>query len=70
MKNYGEYNYTDYKLGVTKDVGSGVTLAAAIIGNSAKTAFYTGVDGGGLSTPTNTKNLRTETLVLTVTKAF
>ena len=70
VKNYSEYNYTDYKLGITKDVGSGFTVAAALIGNNAKTPFYTGADSGGLAAPTNTKNLRNETLVVTLTKAF
>ena len=70
VKNFSEYNYTDYKLGVTKDVGSGFTLEAALVGNNAKTAFYTGSEGGRLATPTNTKNLRNDTLVLTLTKTF
>ena len=70
VKNYSEYNYVDYKLGVTKDVGNGFTVAASYIGNNAKTAFYTGADSGGLVAPTGTKNLRNDTLVLSVAKTF
>ena len=70
VKNYGEYNYTDYKIGVTKDVGNGFTVAASYIGNNAKTPFYTGANSGGLVAPTGTKNLRNDTLVLSVAKSF
>ncbi len=70
VKNYGEFNYTDYKLGVTKDLGNGFTVAASWIGNNAKTPYYLGIDGGGISTPTNTKNLRNDTLVIGLSKTF
>jgi hypothetical protein len=70
VKNYAEYNYTDYKLGLTKDIGSGFTVSASLIGNNAKTVFYTGADSGGLVAPTNTKNLRKETLVIGIAKTF
>jgi uncharacterized protein (TIGR02001 family) len=70
VKNYSEFNYTDYRLGVTKDVGNGFTVSLTGIANSAKTQFYRAADSGGLVSPTNTKNLRNGTVVFAISKTF
>lgn len=70
VKNYSEYNYTDYKLGVTKDIGNGFTIGASAYGNNAKSAFYTAAQSGGVSAPTGTKNVQSSTLVLSIAKTF
>lgn len=64
--NSSLYSYTDWKLGVTKDFGGGLSLAAAYIGtnagkNSSGTYNYVSPTG---------KNLAGSTGVLTLTKTF
>ncbi len=45
VKNNKDYNYTDYSLTVSKDMGNGFSLSAAAIGTNAKKAFYTDSKG-------------------------
>jgi uncharacterized protein (TIGR02001 family) len=61
-------NYTDFKLGLTKDFGGGLSLAAAYIGTTAAknggTYAYAGPASQG------SKNLAGSTGVVTLTKTF
>ncbi|HXC38903.1 MAG TPA: TorF family putative porin [Burkholderiales bacterium] len=68
VANYGKFNYSDYKLGITKD-WAGVTWGAAVIGTDGKKPFYRLVttDGSGTLHETNTGDT---TVVLSVTKTF
>ena len=64
--NSSLYSYTDWKLGVTKDFGGGLSLAAAYIGTNAgknSSGAYNYVSPAG-------KNLAGSTGVLTLTKTF
>ena len=63
--NSSLYSYTDWKLGVTKDFGGGLSLAAAYIGTDAKKngSTYAYVSPTG-------KNLGGSTGVVTLTKTF
>jgi uncharacterized protein (TIGR02001 family) len=64
--NSSLYSYTDWKLGVTKDFGGGLSLAAAYIGTNAgknSSGVYNYVSPAG-------KNLAGSTGVLTLTKTF
>jgi uncharacterized protein (TIGR02001 family) len=63
--NSSLYSYTDWKLGVTKDFGGGLSLAAAYIGTNAKKvgSSYAYVSPSG-------KNLGGSTGVVTLTKTF
>jgi uncharacterized protein (TIGR02001 family) len=65
VSNSSLYSYTDYKLGVTKDLGGGLSLAAAYIttnaGKTGSTYNYT--------SPTN-KNLGGSTGIVSLTKTF
>ena len=63
--NSSLYSYTDWKFGVTKDFGGGLSLAAAYIGTDAKKvgSSYAYVSPSG-------KNLGGSTGVLTLTKTF
>jgi len=64
--NSSVYSYTDWKFGVTKDFGGGLSLAAAYIGTNAKK-----IDGlYAYSNPTTNKNNGGNTGVLTLTKTF
>lgn len=67
VKNYGELNYTDYKLGVTYDL-QGWVLGAAAVGTNANKQWYAGQRT--VAGVNNTKDLGTTTLVLTVAKTF
>ncbi len=58
VKNSGAFSYTDYKLGVTKDV-SGFVLGAALVGT----------DSDAYLSP-KAKNLGKNTVVLSVSKTF
>ena len=64
VKNFGNLDYTDYKLGVTKDIG-GWVFGAAYIDTDADEAFYTFTNAGGA-----TKNIGDGTVVLSVSKTF
>jgi uncharacterized protein (TIGR02001 family) len=61
-------NYTDFKLGLTKDFGGGLSLAAAYIGTTAAKNGST----YAYQSPTNqgSKNLAGSTGVVTLTKTF
>jgi len=65
VSNSSLYTYTDWKLGVTKDFGGGLSLAVAYIGTNAAT--YLG--GYSYSSPTG-KNLGKSTGLVSLTKTF
>lgn len=48
VRHYEDYSFTDYRLGVAKDLGSGWRAALALVGSNADSALYTidGVDTG------------------------
>jgi len=63
--NSSLYSYTDYKLGVTKDFGGGLSLAAAYVTtNAGKTG-----SAYNYTSPTN-KNLGGSTGIVSLTKTF
>jgi uncharacterized protein (TIGR02001 family) len=64
--NSSVYSYTDWKLGLTKDFGGGLSLSAAYIGTDAKkiNGLYS------YSNPATNKNNGGQTGVLTLTKTF
>jgi len=65
VTNSSLYSYTDYKLGVTKDFGGGLSLAAAYVAtNAGKTG-----SAYNYSSPTN-KNLGGSTGIVSLTKTF
>jgi len=65
VTNSSLYSYTDYKLGVTKDLGGGLSLAAAYVTtNAGKTG-----SAYNYSSPTN-KNLGGSTGIVSLTKTF
>lgn len=63
VKHYGEFDYTDYKIGVARDFGF-ATLGLAVIGTNADAAFYTATNG------TKSKDLSKTTGVLSLSKTF
>jgi uncharacterized protein (TIGR02001 family) len=67
VRHYGPMDYTDYKIGVTKD-WLGLTWGAAYIDTNAKADVYrtAKIEAGGL----NVKDTSNGTLVLTMTKTF
>ena len=64
VKNYGELNYTDYKLGLTYDL-NGWLLGAAAIGTNANKDWYYATDGGSKSKKTGELGL-----VVSIGKTF
>lgn len=62
VKNNGFYSYTDYKAGLTKDFGGGLSVTGAYMDTNAKEGAY-------VYAPSNTK-LSDGRFVLSVTKAF
>lgn len=48
VSNNSLYSYTDWKLGVTKDFGSGLTLGVAYLGTNAKKGAYVNPQGKAL----------------------
>ena len=70
-------SYTDWKVGVTKDVGAGWIVGASYVGTDAKGScnkgefycFYTSMGSDG-SHSTKTKDAGRDTLVLSVSKTF
>jgi hypothetical protein len=66
VRNYGKLDYTDYKIGITRDV-DGWLLGAALIGTDAKKGWYTSSEAGS---PTDYKVLTKPTLVLSLGKTF
>jgi uncharacterized protein (TIGR02001 family) len=67
IKNYKDFSYTDYKLGLSYDL-NGYVLGAAYVGNDvkarAKGPFFTS------ATATGPKELYTDTIVLSIGKTF
>jgi uncharacterized protein (TIGR02001 family) len=61
VSNNSLYSYTDWKLGVTKDFGSGLTLGVAYLGTNAKKGSYVNPQG---------KALGGDTVLATLTKTF
>ena len=66
VKNYRKLAYTDWKLGVTKDV-SGWALGAAVIGTNAKKGFWYVCE---VSDANSCKKIGANTLVLSGSKTF
>lgn len=64
VRHYGEFNYTDYKIGIARDFGF-ATIGLAVIGTDADKGLYTAVDGAGRS-----KKLGETTAVLSISKTF
>jgi uncharacterized protein (TIGR02001 family) len=62
VKNNSFYSYTDYKIGLTKDFGGGLSVTGAYMDTNAN-------DGAYVYAPNNI-NLADGRLVLSVTKAF
>jgi uncharacterized protein (TIGR02001 family) len=64
VKNFGDLDYTDYKLGVTKDIG-GWVFGLAYIDTDAEEALYTFTNAIGKAV-----NIGDATVVLSVSKTF
>lgn len=64
VKNADALDYTDYKLGVTKDL-SGWVLGAAFVDTDADAGVYTFTSGGGKSI-----NVGDSTVVFSISKTF
>lgn len=60
IKNHSDLSYTDYKIGVTKDFGGGLSVTGAYIDTNANDSLYTVKD----------TKLADSRFVLSVTKAF
>ena len=60
-----DYSYTDWKIGLTKDLGNGLNVAVAYLGTNAKQAAYYVSSGG-----TSTKNTGQGTGFISLTKTF
>lgn len=60
IKNNANYDYTDYKIGLTKDFGGGLSVTGAYIDTNADDALYTVKD----------TKIADSRFVLSVTKAF
>ncbi|RJF97488.1 TorF family putative porin [Noviherbaspirillum saxi] len=65
FKNSGAFNYTDYKLGVARDVGF-ATVGLALVGSNADSAVYTVSNTSG----TKRKDVSKNTVVLSLSKTF
>jgi uncharacterized protein (TIGR02001 family) len=65
MTNNSLYTYTDWKLGVTKDFGGGLSAALAYVGTNAKTAY-----GSYSYASPQGKNLGKSTGLISLTKTF
>ncbi len=63
VSNGSLYTYTDWKLGLTKDFGGGLSLSAAYVDTNAKSANYTYLN-------TSSKNLGGAGAVVSLTKTF
>lgn len=63
VKHYGDFNYTDWKIGATYDL-FGYVLGAAYVDTNAKKNFYT------LATNRGDKYIGSSTIVLSVSKTF
>lgn len=67
VKNWGGFNYTDWKLGVTYDAGW-ATIGAAYVASNARAEFYNLAPAGGPAG--TTKDTQKDTLVLSISKTF
>ncbi|GIZ52182.1 TorF family putative porin [Noviherbaspirillum aridicola] len=65
FKNSGDFNYTDYKVGVTRDFGF-ATLGLAYVTTNADSDFYSPSNSSG----TKTKDVSNGTVVLSLSKTF
>lgn len=65
VKNASASDYTDYKLGVTKDIG-GWAFGAALVDTDADAAIYTSTNPAS----GKTKDLGSSTVVLSISKTF
>lgn len=68
VKNYGNFSYSDYKIGVTKEIG-GYNLAAAVYGTNAKSEWWYAQTPDQVGTTTRTR-IGEPGLVLSVSKTF
>ncbi|HEY8605702.1 MAG TPA: TorF family putative porin [Noviherbaspirillum sp.] len=64
FKRSGDFNYTDYKVGVTHDLGF-ASVGLAYVTTNADSASYTYTNGGGKS-----KDVSNGTVVLSLSKTF
>jgi uncharacterized protein (TIGR02001 family) len=64
VPNYDDFDYWDYKIGLTYD-WTGWLLSAAIVGTTAEKSIYFATDGSG-----KIKNIGETGLVLSITKTF
>jgi uncharacterized protein (TIGR02001 family) len=70
LSNSTLYSYTDWKLGVTKDFGGGLSLAVAYVGTNAnKNVTFRGTPYNAYMSPQN-KNLGQDTAIVSLTKTF
>lgn len=70
VSNSTLYSYTDWKLGITKDFGGGLSLAVAYVGtNAAKTVRVGGTTYNAYVSPQN-KNLGQGGGLISLTKTF
>ena len=65
ISNSSLYTYTDWKLGVTKDFGGGLSAAIAYVGTNAQTAY-----GSYAYASPSGKNLGKSTGLISLTKTF
>lgn len=65
FKNFGAFDYTDYKIGVSRDFGF-ATLGLALVGSNADAASYTYANASG----TKSKDVSKNTAVLSLSKTF
>jgi uncharacterized protein (TIGR02001 family) len=63
VSNDSLYSYTDWKIGLTKDLGAGLSISAAYIDTNAKKAGYT-------NPKNSSKNNGGATGIVSLTKAF
>ena len=63
VKHYGDFDYTDWKIGATYDL-NGFILGAAYVDTNAKKDIYT------VATSRGDKRIGTSTIVLSVSKSF
>ncbi|MCX7175100.1 MAG: TorF family putative porin [Proteobacteria bacterium] len=68
VANYGNYSYSDYKIGLIKDI-AGYNLAAAIFGTNAKDTWWYAQTPSQVGTTNRTK-IGESGLVLSVSKTF
>jgi len=64
VRNYGDFNYNDYKIGVARDFGF-ATVGLAIVGTDADKNLYTVADSTG-----RTKRVSDTAAVLSISKTF